>query len=88
NLLSMFGDSKEEADEKPVIGKDELSEVIETIREFVEQFDYDSLGYVFEELAEYRMPENIDGWMEKVKAAAMKPDWDEAKRLLNEESRG
>lgn len=88
NLLSMFGDSKEEADEKPVIGKDELAEVIGTIREFVDQFDYDSLGYVFEELAEYRMPENIKGWMEKVKAAAMKPDWDEAKRLLDEESRG
>ncbi|WP_462331816.1 ATP-binding protein [Schwartzia sp. (in: firmicutes)] len=85
-LLSMLGSDEKEDSDKPLISDAELNEAIGTIKELVEQFDYDSLGYVFEELAEYSLPAEVKEWMEKVKTAAMKPDWDEAKRLLKEGS--
>jgi archaellum component FlaC len=80
--LSPLGEEEADESEKPLIGADELEEAVGAIREMAASFDEESIRFVFEELKEYRMPEDKKTWMEEIRRAAARLDWDKVKDLL------
>jgi HPt (histidine-containing phosphotransfer) domain-containing protein len=80
--LSPLGEEEADESEKPLIGADELEEAVGAIREMAASFDEESIRFVFEELKEYRMPEDKKAWMEEIRRAAARLDWDKVKDLL------
>ncbi|MCR5560097.1 MAG: response regulator [Schwartzia sp.] len=80
--LEPLGRKEEDESEKPLIGEKELDEAVEAIREMAESFDDDSISFIMEELTAYRMPEDKKEWIEELRKAAGRPDWDKVKELL------
>jgi len=50
--------------------------------EIVTSFDYDSLGYMLEELSSYRLPTAEARKLKDVKDAARLPDWEKLTEIL------
>ena len=74
---------KEKADsEKPPISPEELEEAWGAMWEAVASFDYDSLGFMLEELEGYRLPEGEAAKLRQVKEAAAAPDWEKLREIL------
>ena len=67
---------------KALIDLDELQDAYEAMREIAGSFDYDSLMMVIHSLDEYAIPETEQKKYNEIKAAAVKPDWDRIKELL------
>lgn len=74
--------SKESGADKPAIDEAELKEAFETLREVTAAFDYDSLKFVLDSLAEYRLPEDMKEKYEAIREAARQPDWERIRELL------
>lgn len=74
--------SKESGADKPAIDEAELKEAFETLREVTVAFDYDSLKFVLDSLAEYRLPEDVKEKYEAIREAARQPDWERIRELL------
>jgi HPt (histidine-containing phosphotransfer) domain-containing protein len=73
---------EEDNGDKPPISDEELSEAWQAMGEIVASFDYDSLGYVLEELSSYSLPEADAIKLKEVKDAARLPDWEKLTELL------
>ena len=73
---------EEDDSNKPLIGDDELAEAYETMREVAASFDYDSMMFVIQSLDDYRLPKEEIERYQKIKSAAMKPDWEKVRELL------
>ena len=72
----------EEDNNKPLIDKVQLKEAMDAMRDMAAAFDYDSIMYIFDSLAEYRFEDGDKEKIAALKAAAAKPDWDKLKELL------
>ena len=77
-LLKQSGDDAD----KPLIGEDEMSEALETLKEVAATFDYDSVMFVLESLEEYRLPDEEAARIKKVREAAAKLDWEALQKAL------
>ena len=92
-LLEMYREVPEKygrgaaADAKPDDNKPEATEAMmldafEDMRAAADNFDYDVLCEVLDELNDYRIPESFAGKMQAVTAAADSVDWGTLKQLL------
>ena len=70
-------------EEKPLMDAAELRDAFETMKEVAAAFDYDSLKFVLDSLAEYRLPEEAAEKYREIKKAAQEPDWEQVKSLLD-----
>ncbi len=73
---------EDDEEKKPPIEEAELQEAFDTLKEVTAAFDYDSLKFVLDSLAEYRLPQEADEKYRAIKQAAQLPDWDSIKKLL------
>ena len=80
--LKPFIKTEEENSDKPLIDEPTLSDAFEAMREVSQVFDYDSLNFILQSLAEYRMPEHEAEHYKKLKDAAHNLDWEKIKDLL------
>ena len=69
-------------EEKAPISPEELAEAWGAMREAAAGFDYDSLGFMLEELSGYLLPEADRAKLALIKAAAAAPDWERMRQLL------
>ncbi|SFQ46704.1 Signal transduction histidine kinase [Lachnospiraceae bacterium XBB1006] len=67
---------------RPVIDLDQLFDAYSGIQEFAQGYDYDSIQFIMNSLAEYCIPEEEQGRFEKVKHAVQLADWDALKQIL------
>ena len=68
--------------DKPLIGDEDFSDALESLKEAASTFDYDSVKFVLDELDGYRLPDEQAARIEKIRAAAEKLNWDELNKLL------
>ena len=80
--LSPLLPQEKEDREKTTISPEEVAEAWEAMGEIVASFDFDSLGYMIEELEGCRLPEGDREKLEKVKEAAAAPDWVKLREIL------
>ena len=73
---------EEDNDDKPPISEEDLAEAWQAMGEIVASFDYDSLGYMLEELSSYRLPVAEARKLKDVKDAARLPDWEKLTEIL------
>ena len=52
------------------------------MREVTAAFDYDSLKFVLDSLAEYRLPDDAAEKYRALQEAARQPDWERVRELL------
>ena len=69
-------------EEKAPISPEELAEAWGAMAEAAAGFDYDSLGFMLEELSGYLLPEADRAKLALIKAAAAAPDWERLRQLL------
>ncbi len=74
--------SKESGADKPAIDEAELKEAFESLREVTAAFDYDSLKFLLDSLAEYQLPDDMKEKYEALREAARQPDWERIRELL------
>ena len=74
--------------EKPLIDREQLTEAYETLREVTSSFDYDSMKFVMDSLAEYRLPPEEQERCRALRQAAAIPDWDRMKAALQDSGTG
>ncbi len=73
-----------DAVEKTLIDRGQLIEAYETIRELTSSFDYDSLQFVLDSLAQYRLPREEQARYQALRQAAAVPDWERLKEVLKD----
>ena len=74
--------TEDDDEDKPLIDEDGLAEAYEALQGAASEFDYDTAQMVIESLADYRIPDDEKEKFEKIKAAVLKPDWEELSNLL------
>ncbi len=82
-LSPLLTKEKEGDEDKPLIDEAALTDAYETMRDMAKSFDYDSMMFVFDSLAEYRFNDTDRKKLAAVKEAAAKPDWDKVRELLS-----
>ncbi|MBR2216071.1 MAG: response regulator [Selenomonadaceae bacterium] len=82
HLSPLLQQEDTDSEEKPLIDPAELSEAYETLREITASFDFDSLQFVMDSLAGYRLPETETERYAALKKAAREPDWIELAKIL------
>ena len=80
--LSPLFEHEEENTNKPPIDESSLEEALEAMKDAAANFDDDSLTFVLNELAEYKLPPNEQERYEKIKDALEKVDWETVNKLL------
>ena len=80
-LAPLLPKEKPEAEKAP-ISPEELEEAWGAMGEAVASFDYDSLGFMLEELSGYLLPEGAKEKLNKIKDAAAGPDWEKLREIL------
>ncbi|MBR2216457.1 MAG: response regulator [Selenomonadaceae bacterium] len=73
----------EDEDDRPLIDPAELQEAYDTLTEVVAAFDYDSLMFVLDSLAEYKLPPEDASRYQALRDAAKRPDWEQVRELLS-----
>ncbi len=73
-----------EKTELPIMGEEQLKEALESIKELVLNYDYDSIKYIMETLKGYRIPEQYADRISRLKDYIRKADWDNIQKILDE----
>ena len=68
--------------DKPLIDEATLSEAYGAMKEVAQNFDYDSMIFIFQSLEDYRLPENEIERYKKIKDATDKFEWEKVNELL------
>ncbi len=71
-----------DAQDKPLIDRGQLTEAYDTLRELTASFDYDSMAFVLDSLAGYRLPPEEQERYQAIRQAAAVPDWEKLKEIL------
>ncbi len=69
-------------DDRPLIDEAALAEAYCAIKDFAQNFDYDSMMFVFQSLEGYSLPEETKERYEDLRRAASIPDWELIRKLL------
>ncbi len=68
----------------PLIGKEQIKEAIDSIKELSLVFDYDSIKYIIDSISVYRVPDDLNERFSRLKEAINNADWDKIKIVLEE----
>ena len=79
--LSPLIEVEEDDSDKPLIDEGQLAEAYEALKEMSASFDYDSVQFVLQSLADYRLPDSEKEKFSQIKNAASKPDWETLSKL-------
>ena len=79
--LRKAGPEQDDSD-KPLIDEGQLTEAYDTLRELTASFDYDSMAFVLDSLAGYRLPPEEQERYQAIRQAAAVPDWEKLKEIL------
>ena len=71
-------------DDLPLIETSALEEAIESVKELSASFDYDSVKYIVDSLNDYRVPEESEEKIKRLKTAVAHADWDEIGSVLSD----
>ena len=69
-------------DDRPLIDEAALAEAYCAIKDFAQNFDDDSMMFVFQSLEGYSLPEETKERYEDLRRAASIPDWELIRKLL------
>ncbi len=83
NILSALKQAEEDAD-KELIESDELSDAYEALKDCISQMDYDAVEMILNQVFEYRLNEEDENRLGKIKGMLKVLDWDGMEEVIKE----